>query len=90
MARQATSFGNADTWAFGPGSNGGTNGSRRGGGAKVVSNGQATTADARDYEQPAMFLSAVDEAPASERHVWDQLPEERGRRSRRYVGKHRA
>jgi hypothetical protein len=53
-----------------------------------------------DYQQPAVFssnghaaeiLAEPSEPPASQRDVWDQLPAERARRrSRRYVGKHRA
>jgi hypothetical protein len=39
-----------------------------------------------DYAQPAVFLAEVDEVPPGERHVWDQLPQERRRRGRRYVG----
>jgi hypothetical protein len=95
MAKQAASFDTADSWAFGPGS-------KRGNGAsearsvparKVLA---ATPADYAqpavflNYAQPAVFLAEVDDAPPAERHVWDQLPEERRRRGRRYVGKHRA
>jgi hypothetical protein len=102
MAKQAASFETADSWAFGPGSNGG-NGARShvGNGARSMP-ARATPVAAgphdyaqpavfpTDYAQPAVFLAAVDEVPAAERHVWDQLPEKRRRRGRRYVGKHRA
>lgn len=105
MAKQAASFETADSWAFGPGSNGG-NGARgnRGNGAKSIGGHGARSMPAQvagaddyarpavflDYAQPAVFLAAVDEVPPAERHVWDQLPQERRRRGRRYVGKHRA
>jgi hypothetical protein len=42
------------------------------------------------YGQPAVFSSRPSEPSAAERHMWDQLPAERPRRGRRYVGKHRA
>jgi hypothetical protein len=42
------------------------------------------------YERPAVFLAEPSEPSAAERDVWDQLPAERPKRSRRYVGKHRA
>lgn len=108
MAKQAASFETADSWAFGPGSNGG-NGARsnRGNGAKSHGRNRARSMPGReapmagaddyaqpavflDYAQPAVFLAEVDEVPPAERHVWDQLPQERRRRGRRYVGKHRA
>jgi hypothetical protein len=102
MAKQAASFETADSWAFGPGSNGGNGArSRAGNGARSMP-ARKTPVAARpddyaqpavfptDYAQPAVFLAEIDEVPPAERHVWDQLPEKRRRRGRRYVGKHRA
>jgi hypothetical protein len=103
MAKQAASFEIADSWAFGPGSNRGNGTKSNGGnGARSMPALEAPVAAGRDdygqpavfladhYAQPAVFLAGVDEAPPAERHVWDQLPEERRRLGRRYVGKHRA
>lgn len=97
MAKQATTygFGNTDSWAFGPGHGNGSSG-------PVRAVAAAPRADVRQhYQEPAVFLTHLDheqpavfpepaEPTAAERDVWDQLPQERRRRSRRYVGKHRA
>jgi hypothetical protein len=103
MAKQAASFETAGSWAFGPGSNRG-NGATSNGGNRARSlparkspveagrddYGQPAVFLADNYAQPAVFVAEVDEAPPAERHVWDQLPAERRRRGRRYVGRHRA
>jgi hypothetical protein len=53
-----------------------------------------------DYAEPAVFngqgpepaelLAHPSEPATAQRSMWDELPSERPRRSRRYVGKHRA
>jgi hypothetical protein len=100
MAKQADTFrfDTGQTWAFGPGA-------RPVASQPVpVDNGKRFTARRSEYEQPAVFLSADQtgrseyEQPAvfpsgdqtaAHRDMWDQLPPERRRRGRRYVGKHR-
>jgi hypothetical protein len=97
MAKQANTidFGSSDAWAFGPGTKTLT--------SDAVSPAENTPAVesslvvegpppylAEDHEQTAVFPSEPSEPSAAERDVWDQLPAERRRRSRRYVGKHRA
>jgi hypothetical protein len=88
MAKQADTFGfdNGQAWAFGRG-------------AKPVpsqpvpvDHRNRTAARPSDYQQPAVFLSVFPsgDQTAAHRDVWDQLPAERRRRGRRYVGKHRA
>jgi hypothetical protein len=93
MAKQADTFGfdAGQTWAFGPGT-------RSVPSQPVpVGNGNGFTAGRSEYEQPAVFPSYEQPAvfpsgdqTAAHRDVWDQLPPERRRRARRYVGKHRA
>ena len=97
MAKQASTldFGSSDAWAFGPGTRTVTSDP-----VPVVESAPAVASSpavegpppdlAQDHEQPAVFPSEPSEPSAAERDVWDQLPAERRRRSRRYVGKHRA
>jgi hypothetical protein len=88
MAKQADTFGfdTGKTWAFG-------RGTKPVASQPVpVDDGSRTTAGRSDYEQPAVFISVFPsgDQTAAHRDVWDQLPQERRRRGRRYVGKHRA
>jgi hypothetical protein len=97
MAKQASTldFGSGDAWAFGPGTKTVTPDP-----VPVKETAPAVASSpavegplpdlAQDHEQPAVFPSELSEPSAAERDVWDQLPAERLRRSRRYVGKHRA
>jgi len=59
-----------------------------GGGSHAYSQPAVFMAD--HYRQPAVFSAGPSEPPAAERDMWDQLPADRPRRARRYVGKHRA
>jgi hypothetical protein len=103
MAKQATALGigGSDAWAFGPGTRPVPAESVQAVATPPVEEAPSPPSRARDYEQPAVFLSTPYAEPAvflsdpaepaaADRHMWDQLPTERGRRSRRYVGKHRA
>ena len=84
MAKQADTFrfDTGQTWAFG-------RGARPVAPQPVpVDNGNGFTARRSEYEQPAVFVSG--DQTAAHRDMWDQLPPERRRRGRRYVGKHRA
>jgi hypothetical protein len=101
MAEQTDTFGFdiSRTWAFGPGA-------RPVAFQPVsVDDGNGYTAKRSEYQQPAVFPSGDEtgrseyEQPAvfpsgdqtaAHRDVWDQLPPERRRRARQYVGKHRA
>jgi hypothetical protein len=97
MAKQAATLdvGSNDAWAFGPGTKTVTPDP-----VPVVESAPAADSSLavegplpdfpQEHEQPAVFPSEPSEPSAAERDVWDQLPAERRRRSRRYVGKHRA
>lgn len=103
MAKRATALGSggSEAWAFGPGSRQVPAEPVRAMATPPVAEARPSPSPARGYEQPAVFpsdpyrepavfLSERSEPAAADRHMWDQLPAERGRRSRRYVGKHRA
>jgi hypothetical protein len=98
-------YGTAEAWAFGPGTRSRTREPARNEPVPVVEAAPAPEYGSAyqqpavfayeqpavfAYERPAVFLTEPYEAPAAERDVWDQLPPERPKRSRRYVGKHRA
>jgi hypothetical protein len=97
MAKQANTidFGSSDAWAFGPGTRALTPDP-----APVAESTPAVESSpavegppsdlAQGHEQLAVFPSDPSEPSTAERDVWDQLPAERRRRSRHYVGKHRA
>jgi hypothetical protein len=97
MAKQANTidFGSSDAWAFGPGTRTLTPDpapvaeSTLGVESSPAVEGPPSDL-AQDHEQPAVFPSEPFEPSAADRDVWDQLPAERRRRSRHYVGKHRA
>jgi hypothetical protein len=98
MAKQASTFGyvTSEAWAFGPGTRSRTSEPA----SEPVPAVEADPAPEHRspyeqpavfwYERPAVFLAEPPEPSAAERDVWDQLPPERPKRSRRYVGKHRA
>jgi hypothetical protein len=84
MAKQGSTYGvkTTDAWAFGPAM-------EPAGSEPVLVEGQLAPAPRSDYGQPAVFLAGPTEPTPAQRGVWDELPPERARRNRRYVGKHR-
>jgi hypothetical protein len=105
MAKQASTFGygTSEAWAFGPGTKSPPR--VRTEPVEPAHSEPVPVVDAApapqyggeyqkpavfSYERPAVFLTEPSELSAAERDVWDQLPPERPKRSRRYVGKHRA